>query len=95
MAGDQLDLPGVGLIEGAVVDDEHATRLLDQGLGLLPEGFGVGLQAGNLLIVVASSPAARATALPLPRLARISRNWSLIVVRFMVGVLCGRVRRGA
>jgi len=42
VVGDQVDLAGVQLVVGAVVDDEHALVLLDQRLGLVPEGPGVG-----------------------------------------------------
>jgi hypothetical protein len=41
---DQAHLPGVGLVQGGVVQDQDALVELDLGAGLLPEGFGIGLQ---------------------------------------------------
>ena len=44
---DQVDLAGVGLVQGGVVEDQDAVVEADLGPGLLPEGLGVGLQAGQ------------------------------------------------
>ena len=44
---DQVHLPGVGLVQGGVVQDQDAVAGPDVGAGLLPEGLGVGLQAGQ------------------------------------------------
>jgi hypothetical protein len=42
---DRLDLPGVELVEGGVVEDQDALVLLEKGLDLAPERLGVGLEA--------------------------------------------------
>jgi hypothetical protein len=45
VAGYQLDLPGVELVEGRVVEDQQPAVGVDHGPGLLPERGGVGLEA--------------------------------------------------
>ena len=47
VAADQVDLPGVGLVQGGVVEDQDAAVDVNQGSRLLPEVLGVGLQAGQ------------------------------------------------
>jgi hypothetical protein len=41
----QLDVLGMRLVEGRVVDDEDALGLLDQWFGLIPERLGIGFKA--------------------------------------------------
>lgn len=41
VAADQLDLLGIGLVQGRVIQDQDAALAVDQRPGLLPEGLGV------------------------------------------------------
>src|SRR5262249_37629437 len=47
VARDQADLSRIGLVEGGVVEDEQPAGEVDLGALLVPEGVGVGLEAGS------------------------------------------------
>ena len=45
VAGDQLDVVGIGFIECGIINDQHTADELDLSLGLGPEDGGVGFEA--------------------------------------------------